>query len=373
MRPGEVQRWRLLAAGSGEIFVVALCNNPHITPQNPQCVVPPGGTTVPRLNIIANDGITIPKMRPLAPGDPYVMGSGQRADLLVKAGPAGSSYYLMALNPAAPKGWSAVSGSGIDPAPRQARISFDTPLALPAILATIVVSGTPINMQLPVGPLPVPKGLPRIETMLNTPPNAERHIAFENCGDQKGTPPEDPTQRLPTCGWYFDRYDADYWGGTLFHTLLMMRDDDDKGIPNPSDPEVPLVNFQKEGLFTHHEPLFNDMIAGNFEEWTVVNRSFSDHTFHIHQNPFLLTHLNGKRLPVPEWHDTIIVPAAVLPGGVDPPGNINTATFGSITFRTHFSPETVGSFVMHCHMLQHEDIGMMQRLKILPRKPNVID
>ncbi|HKA55919.1 MAG TPA: multicopper oxidase domain-containing protein, partial [Candidatus Binatia bacterium] len=66
MRPGEVQRWRLLAAGSGEIFVVALCNNPPITPQHPQCVVPPGGTTVPRLNIIANDGITIPKMRPLA-------------------------------------------------------------------------------------------------------------------------------------------------------------------------------------------------------------------------------------------------------------------------------------------------------------------
>jgi FtsP/CotA-like multicopper oxidase with cupredoxin domain len=370
MRPGEVQRWRLLAAGSGEIFVVALCNNPQITPQHPQCVVPPGGSTVPRLNIIANDGITIPKMRPLAPGDPYVMGSGQRADLLVKAGPAGNTYYLMALNPAAPKGWSAVSGSGIDPAPRQARISFDTPLALPAILATIVVSGTPINMQLPVGPLPVPKGLPRIKTMLDTPPNAERHIAFENCGDQKGVPLEDPKQRLPTCGWYFDRYDADYWGGTLFHTLLMMRDDDDKGVPNPSDPEVPLVNFQKEGLFTHHEPLFDDMIAGNFEEWTVVNRSFSDHTFHIHQNPFLLTHLNGKRLPVPEWHDTIIVPAAELPGGVDPPGNINTATFGSITFRTHFAPETVGSFVMHCHMLQHEDIGMMQRLKILPRKPH---
>ena len=41
-------------------------------------------------------------------------------------------------------------------------------------------------------------------------------------------------------------------------------------------------------------------------------------------------------------------------------------TFGSITFVTHFDPITVGSFVMHCHVLQHEDIGMMQLLDILP-------
>lgn len=295
-----------------------------------------------------------------------MMGSGQRADLLVKAGLPGT-YLLQALNPAAPQGWSAVSGSGIDPAPRLARISFDTPLALPATLATLVVSGTPLDMPLPASPLPVPTGLPSIETMLNTLPDAERHIAFENCGDQKGVSMEDPKQRLPTCGWYFDRYDADYWGGTPFHTLLMMRDDDDKGVPNPSDPEVPLMDFQKEGLFTHDKSLFEDMIAGNFEEWTVVNRSFSDHTFHIHQNPFLLTHLNGKPLPVPEWHDTIIVPAAEPQPGIKPV-NINTATFGSITFRTYFAPETVGSFVMHCHMLQHEDIGMMQRLEIVPRR-----
>ena len=37
-----------------------------------------------------------------------------------------------------------------------------------------------------------------------------------------------------------------------------------------------------------------------------------------------------------------------------------------MTFRTRFDPDTVGSFVMHCHILTHEDIGMMQRLTILP-------
>ena len=108
------------------------------------------------------------------------------------------------------------------------------------------------------------------------------------------------------------------------------------------------------------DKLFDDMLAGNFEEWTVYNRSSSDHTFHIHVNPFLITHINGQPLAVPEWRDTILVPAAT--GGS---GNINNAEFGSITFRTWFDPRFTGSTVMHCHILTHEDVGMMQRLDII--------
>jgi FtsP/CotA-like multicopper oxidase with cupredoxin domain len=112
-------------------------------------------------------------------------------------------------------------------------------------------------------------------------------------------------------------------------------------------------------------PLFDDMIVNNYEQWTVVNKSFSDHVFHIHQNPFLVTEINGIALPIPEWHDSIVVPAATFPGAMVPITNPNV-TFGSITFVTHFDPITVGSFVTHCHVLQHEDIGMMQLLDILP-------
>jgi len=343
MSPGEVQRWRLLDAASGVTLVVGLEGH--------------------SLHVIANDGITVPNMQTLAPGQPYVLGTGQRADVLVKAGAPGV-YRLQALDPAASPGWSVVSGSGIDPAPRNVRFSFDLPNpTFPVTLATIVVSGPPRDMQLPAGPLPVPTALPSIETMLSTPPNVVRKIAFEICGQRVFM--QSLASRLPTCGFYFDRYDANFWGGTDFTSLNMMRDGDDAGKPSPN-PAEPLVDFQKEALFTHDKPLFDDMFVGNFEEWTVVNRSFSDHTFHIHQNPFLVTHVNGKRLPVPEWHDTIIVPAAQpQPGAV--PVNINEATFGSITFRTHFDPDTVGSFVMHCHVLNHEDIGMMQRLKIQDR------
>ena len=130
-------------------------------------------------------------------------------------------------------------------------------------------------------------------------------------------------------------------------------------------------DFKKAGLFTVGEPLFEDMVAGNYEEWTVVNRSFSDHPFHIHQNPFLVTEINGVKLKQPEWHDTFIVPGSNGPAGFEPKPpqpNINDIKAGSITFRIYFDSGTVGCFVMHCHTLTHEDIGMMQRLDILPAK-----
>jgi FtsP/CotA-like multicopper oxidase with cupredoxin domain len=359
MRPGEVQRWRWLGAGSGEVFVTALQGH--------------------RLHIVANDGITVPRMRSLGRDEPYVLSSGQRADVLVKAGAPGT-YLLQALDPAAAQGWSVVSGSGIDPRPRQALISLDTPaLRYPVTLATVVVSGPVLDMPLPQGPLAVPTGLTSIETMLNTAPDRTRRVVFEICGDQRGNAAvlsmQNAANRLPSCGWYYRKYDAAYWGGTPFTSLLMMRDAADDGVPAPVlDDNLPRVDYRKEGLFAEDAPLFDDMIVGNVEEWTVINRSFSDHSYHIHQNPILVTHVNGQRLDPPQWFDTILVPAAqpppippspTVPGGVI--SNINTATFGSITFRTYFAPVTEGSFVMHCHMVQHEDVGMMQRVDIRPR------
>jgi Multicopper oxidase len=230
------------------------------------------------------------------------------------------------------------------------------------------------------------------------------------------------------CGWYMAKYDAAYWGGAPFTTLLMMRDLDDTGQPsNPFNPDMPLVNFQKEGLFDPLQPLFPDMIAGNYEEWTIYNRSFSDHPWHLHQNHVLVTKINGVPLPLPEWHDTLLVPAAYCPQGTSPPivppssaqaqaraqgrggpagsatrgmnragaaagaaqgaptndptntcwgggmamtsnfsGKINDASPGTITFRVYYNPVTVGCFVAHCHIIDHEDLGMMQRLDILP-------
>jgi FtsP/CotA-like multicopper oxidase with cupredoxin domain len=376
MRPGEVQRWRWLNAAEGENLLVALQGH--------------------GLNVVAMDGITAAEMTRLPADAPLVIGPGQRYDVLVQAGPPGT-YLLQALDPGATS--ASVSPSGIDPELRASRHVFDAPSpcetqedlvdnpcaaedlpSYPLPLATVVVEGDPVDMALPRGPLPVPTGLPSVETMLSTPPHAVRTVAFENCGkveleagmgtmDQMGRPGNGPQGRLPSCGWYFAKYDAAYWGGVPFNSLLLMRDDDDTGVPNPSsDPNMPRVDFTKEGLFTPDQPLFDDMIADTYEEWTVVNRSFGDHPFHMHQNPVLVTKINGQTLASPEWHDTLLVPGAQpqVTGPDAPQPNINEVQHGSITFRTYFKPVTAGCFVMHCHILSHEDLGMMQRLDILP-------
>jgi FtsP/CotA-like multicopper oxidase with cupredoxin domain len=390
MRPGEVQRWRLLNATDGDNLLLTV-----VSPDDSQQGLP--------LNIVAMDGITVKKIYTLNPGDPVVMGSGQRADVMVKAGKPGT-YLLQALDPNIKASVSpfraAQFPNGIDPESRASRHSFDFPTPCPNLgdlstgcpekkfkypvpLATVIVDdGPPLDMALPADPLPAPEGLPSIATMLRKVPDVVRHVAFEICGDLAGTS-QDPTLRpatlLPSCGWYFMKYDAAYWGGAPFYNLEMMRDADDAGVPT-GDAAMPLVNFKKEGLFDPNDPLFPDMIAGNYEEWTVYNRSFSDHPFHIHQNHVLVTRINGITLPVPEWHDTLVVPGAIvpnvtLPGAIQngqpifplpPIVNINQANFGSITFRTYLNPVTAGCFVMHCHILNHEDIGMMQRVDVLP-------
>ncbi len=146
------------------------------------------------------------KLITLPVNEPYVMGAGNRVDLLIKAGEPGT-YELQILDPAGPY---SITPQGIAPGARTARIGLDFPaVTYPVTLATIVVEGNEMNMDLPDGPLPETSGLPTREEMIETPPDEVRSIAFEICG--KRVFMNDPANRLPSCGWYFDLYDADYW------------------------------------------------------------------------------------------------------------------------------------------------------------------
>lgn len=91
-------------------------------------------------------------------------------------------------------------------------------------------------------------------------------------------------------------------------------------------------------------------------DWTVTNETNGTHPFHIHVNPFFITHINGTELapsdPRRRWQDTIGLP----------PKQNNVP--GSVRFLTRF--ETfVGKFVIHCHILGHEDNGMMQAVEVI--------
>jgi FtsP/CotA-like multicopper oxidase with cupredoxin domain len=88
---------------------------------------------------------------------------------------------------------------------------------------------------------------------------------------------------------------------------------------------------------------------GAVEEWTVENHDEDDHVFHIHTNPFQMVAINGEPLAEADrvWRDTVIVPRN-----------------GSITFRSRFLDFT-GKFVLHCHMMNHEELGMMQVVEVV--------
>ena len=80
---------------------------------------------------------------------------------------------------------------------------------------------------------------------------------------------------------------------------------------------------------------------GTTEEWTLKNISREEHPFHIHVNDFLVMAVNGK--PVESYSEQDTVP---LPVG------------GEVRIRMHFN-RFVGTYVFHCHILAHEDNGMM--------------
>ena len=91
------------------------------------------------------------------------------------------------------------------------------------------------------------------------------------------------------------------------------------------------------------------------EEWTVVNGADDKlpqhaHVFHIHVNPFKVTKINDIALERPLWRDTFVL----------------TGTTGdSFTFETNFVDFT-GRFVDHCHIVSHEDLGMMEIVEVVP-------
>jgi suppressor of ftsI len=90
---------------------------------------------------------------------------------------------------------------------------------------------------------------------------------------------------------------------------------------------------------------------GTCEEWRIENSSSEGHSFHIHVNSFQLIAVNDKPVEPMEVWDTFIVPPKT------------TAVNGSITMRIRFQ-EWVGKTVFHCHILPHEDTGMMKNFLI---------
>ncbi len=99
---------------------------------------------------------------------------------------------------------------------------------------------------------------------------------------------------------------------------------------------------------------------GDVEDWIIENRSQELHAFHIHQIHFMLIGWNGVPIDEPFLRDTINVPYW---DGKSP-------QYPSVKLRMDFrNRNAVGTFVYHCHLLEHEDGGMMGLIRVDPATP----
>jgi FtsP/CotA-like multicopper oxidase with cupredoxin domain len=117
------------------------------------------------------------------------------------------------------------------------------------------------------------------------------------------------------------------------------------------------VKGQQPVLFDPNNPPAIVTNQGAVEDWVIENHAPEVHEFHMHQIHFMLLAVNG--VPVPpaqrQFYDTYQV------GYWDQIG-----PYPSIKVRMDFRGHVVGDFVYHCHILQHEDGGMMAIIRVLP-------
>jgi FtsP/CotA-like multicopper oxidase with cupredoxin domain len=97
---------------------------------------------------------------------------------------------------------------------------------------------------------------------------------------------------------------------------------------------------------------------GEVEDWIIENRSTELHAFHIHQLHFEVLDWLGFAVNEPFLRDTVNIPFF---------SPIAMTKYPTVRLRMDFrDPSTVGTFIYHCHLLDHEDGGMMGMIRVEP-------
>lgn len=132
-------------------------------------------------------------------------------------------------------------------------------------------------------------------------------------------------------------------------------------LDNPNDPNSPTTFFitvdgQTPAAFDPNSTIPGIVVKqGDVEDWVIENRSNELHAFHIHQIHFLLIDWFGIPVNEPFLRDTINVPFY----------DGKTSQYPSVRLRMDFrDPNIAGTFLYHCHLLEHEDNGMMGLVRV---------
>ena len=142
-------------------------------------------------------------------------------------------------------------------------------------------------------------------------------------------------------------------------TLYFTEKPHDPNDPNSRTDFYLTVAGQEPKLFDPQDAAPNIVVLqGDVEDWIIENRTRELHAFHIHQIHFMLAEWNGIPIDEPFLRDTINV---AYWDGTSP-------QFPSVKLRMDFrDPRIVGTFLYHCHLLEHEDGGMMGVIQVVPK------
>jgi FtsP/CotA-like multicopper oxidase with cupredoxin domain len=265
MRPGEVQRWRLIHAGVRESINLELRN--AVNEQIP-------------LNEIAVDGIVLGQLDTWK-NKPIELEPGYRSDVLVKAPPLADQQLPQeyVLNDSASSPQRSLLGDG----------------EAGSILAKVIIEGEPISMGLP----------------------SSDELAEVKLKDA-------PKDIAP----------GEISGPAQFVSFSI----------NNGKPVTFTVNGESFDLDKPRVLQFNQA-----QVWTLETDKASlapSHPFHIHVNPFQYERIGPSNQKELIWKDTLMV-----------------AKGQPLTIKSRYT-DFLGRFVLHCHILDHEDQGMMQVVQI---------
>jgi FtsP/CotA-like multicopper oxidase with cupredoxin domain len=264
----------------------------------------------------------------------------------------------------------------------------------PQTMQVVAIDGAPVNSQdgaQPGSPLPVtdvvlPPGA-RVEFIVSAPPTSVhlaqlvtlaintgplgdndplRPLATIRLVEQQGSEDSDDTiPRFAPLNTSLQRF-AGLGSAPIAAQRTAFFDENCKPTDTTCTPSAFFMGVQgrPEKIFDPNAAPAITSTQGTVELWTVQNRAGENHEFHFHQLHFLVVSQNNFEINwsvqspavTGQYLDMIQVPYW--------DGNPNHP-LPSVTLRIDFRGNDVGDFVFHCHILGHEDLGMMNIIHVL--------
>jgi len=321
MSPGEVQRWRLIDTSFRESISFAVEKH--------------------TLYEIALDGVYFGRVDAWAPTQPLDLEPGYRSDVLVQAGAPGRYRVVDAATT------GNVTNAQVAPAGKVAPL--------------FGVTGTHVSLR----------GVPEDENLL---------AILEICDPKADKSCKTMDMKLPTSA---EMAKVDPFPGVNLAKNAWGVQEAIFKLGSAVQPQLnPNINYFQINYHAFNPTRVRYLKLGATDMWNLTTVGDPNgvesgtwcgqqqgpipplpHVFHIHVNPFQVTRQDPSGNPEVVWKDTVLVP----PGNstVQPVPPQNPAAIQIYTQYTDY----IGQFVMHCHILDHEDLGMMEIVEVVGEQP----